>query len=98
MNIAAVRTWIQQRRVQIRHSLHALMEGQKDGLNDADLEHAVLHGEVIEDYGERALLLDFTEADHLPCHVIVTVTAYMPDSAEWERDWRTRKPRRKRGR
>lgn len=64
------------------------MEAFKDGLGE-------------EDYGNRALLLAFTPQDAIPFHIVVEyfegnpiafiVTAYLPDSQEWESNWKTRK-------
>jgi hypothetical protein len=77
---------------------------EKDGLSLADLEKALMEGEVIEDYGERALLLDFADFNtkyKIPFHIVVeyapgdsmvtVVTAYIPSRQRWETDWKTRK-------
>ena len=71
-----------------------------------DLRAACEAGEVIEDYGERALLLAFTPDDRLPYHIVLeyvsgaryvsVVTAYVPEATEWERDWKTRRKPRQR--
>ncbi len=75
------------------------------GLPAHDLEHAALRGEMIEDYGVRALLLSFTEEDALPCHIVVeyqppgievtVVTAYIPDAKEWQKGWKRRRRERR---
>ncbi len=61
-------------------------EARKDGLTTEDLETGI-DGEVIEDYGVRALLLSFTEDDSLPYH---------PDTQEWESNWKRRKQKKRR--
>lgn len=93
-------------RVALRFSDHAVIEARKDGLVEEDLEQAVLQGEVIEDYGDRALLLSFTPEDALPCHIVLeyfprsgvvtVVTAYIPDAKEWEPNWKKRRRKRRR--
>lgn len=65
-----------------------------------DLRMACESGELIEDYGVRALLLQFTD-ERLPYHVVVeyvtgaaqatVVTAYVPEADKWQRDWKTRR-------
>src|SRR5207247_1387458 len=97
-------------RVRIEIALpHALTEAFKDGLTVAELKMAVLEGELIENYGTRALLLAFTTPDRIPYHTVLEyfpndptatiVTVYVPDSTYWEPDWKRRKkPRRKKNR
>lgn len=80
---------------------HALTEARKDGLTTEDLEAAVMSGEIVEDYGERALLLYVVTEYRIPFHVVLefihgdevatVVTAYIPDRERWEADWKTRK-------
>lgn len=84
---------------------HALVEAKKDGLTVADLEGAVMAGELVEDYGERALLLDFATRYKIPFHIVIeyapgdsmltVVTAYVPSRERWESDWKTRKRTRR---
>jgi hypothetical protein len=108
VNLPALRRQIAAGRVRVEFALpHALTEAFKDGLTVEELKTAVLSGELIEDYGTRALLLAFTVPDQIPYHVVVeyfsgeavttVVTTYIPDSMHWEPDWKRRKkPRRKR--
>jgi len=106
MDIRWLRRLLRRGQLELRFAAHALTEARKDGLTANDVEHTVLDGQVIEDYGERVLLLAFTEEDALPCHVVVewvfgdheltVVTAYVPDAGEWERDWKTRRRKRRR--
>jgi hypothetical protein len=68
-----------------------------------DVEEAIRNGAIIEDYpehprGPSCLILG--RAGGRPLHVvcgrlaeeqILIITAYEPDPAEWEADWRTRR-------
>ena len=70
-----------------------------------DIEQAVKTGSIIEEYpedprGESCLI--FGLAGGRPIHVlcgrldaeeVLIITAYEPDSAEWEENWTTRKRR-----
>jgi uncharacterized protein DUF4258 len=106
MDIGRVRRLLSQNRITLRLSDHAFIEAHKDGLTAADLRAACDHGEVIEDYGIRVLLLNLTAGDRLPYHIVLeyvararyvtVVTAYVPEAKEWEADWKTRrKPKRR---
>ena len=105
MDIDRVRRLIRQGTVTLRFTDHAITEARKDGLTIDDLE-AGLHGEVVEDYDVRALLLSFTQDDGLPYHIVVEyvpglreatiVTAYIPGSKEWESNWKRRRRRKRR--
>lgn len=71
----------------------------------ADIEQAVKSGNIIEDYpndprGPSCLILVVSATDlciflfaRLEAEEILVVTAYEPDSEEWEDDWQTRKAR-----
>jgi hypothetical protein len=106
MNIHKVRRLLAQEKVALRFTDHAVIEARKDGLTVDDLEQAVSGGELIEDYGGRALLLSFTEDGRLPCHVVleyvpgteeaIIVTAYIPDAKEWEPTWKKRRRKKRR--
>ena len=105
MDIDRVRRLIRQGTITLRFTDHAITEARKDGLTVDDLE-AGLRGEVIEDYDVRALLLSFTQDDGLPYHIVMEyvsrsreatiVTAYIPDSKEWESNWKRRRRRKRR--
>lgn len=109
MDIETIRQLLSDQTIELEFSLpHALVEAKKDGLSLADLETAVMAGEVIEDYGERALLLhfaDFATKYKIPFHIVVeyapgdpmltVVTAYVPSRQRWESDWKTRKRTRR---
>ncbi|MFQ5668527.1 MAG: DUF4258 domain-containing protein [Candidatus Binatia bacterium] len=105
MDLTDLQNRLRSGQLDLRFTDHALVEARKDGLTAKDLEDAATHGEMIEDYGVRALLLNVTEEDALPCHIVVeydptagveatVVTAYLPESKEWQKGWK----RRKRGR
>ncbi len=66
-----MRRLLAQTRIPLRFSDHAVIEARKDGLTAEDLQDALTEGELIEDYGVRALLLSFTKDDGLPCHVVL---------------------------
>ena len=70
-----------------------------------DIEQAVSSGSIIEEYpadprGASCLILGLAGrrplhivCGHLDAEEILIITAYEPDPAEWENDWRTRKRR-----
>ena len=102
MNIRQVRKLLAAQTIGLEFSVrHALVEAKKDGLMAEDLTAAVLNGEVVEDYGERVLLLHFAEEYNMPFHVVLeyfpgdqvatVVTAYVPSRERWEANWKTRK-------
>ncbi len=102
MDLQHVRDLLASGGVELDLSLpHALVEARKDGLTTEDLEAAVMSGEVVEDYGERILLLHTVMEYQIPFHVVLefipgdeiatVVTAYIPDRERWEADWKTRK-------
>jgi hypothetical protein len=83
---------------------HAITEAFKDGLSLSDVLHALLVGEIIEEYPERRRCLVYGNSpDGMPVHVAVDyarseieiVTTYVPDSREWIR-FRIRKLRQHR--
>ena len=106
MDIRKIRKLLVQEKVDLRFADHAITEARKDGLTVEDLEDTIVEGEIIEDYGVRALFLHFTKEDRLPCHVVleyesgstevVIVTAYIPDVKEWEPNWKKRRRRKRR--
>ncbi len=106
MDIERFRRLLARGRARLRFSDHAFIEGRKDGLDAGDLRAACELGELIEDYGARALLLHFTAEDRLPYHVVLeyvvgdlqatVVTAYIPEADKWQSDWKTRRRKRSR--
>lgn len=105
MDIEFLRKQLAAGKVGIEVVAHGAIEALKDGIQLPDIEHALKQGEVIEDYGERALLLDFILGTTIPIHVVAeytafyprvfVVTTYIPDDEHWQRDWKTRKRRRR---
>lgn len=104
MNVEKVRRLLRNKRIGLEVTIHAAVEALKDGLVTEDLEFALFQGKKIEDYGNRGLLLAFTPQDDIPFHIVVEyfegnplafiVTAYVPNSQEWESNWKTRKKRK----
>jgi hypothetical protein len=106
MDLQQVRELLRTEQIELELSLpHAVTEARKDGLTTEDLSAAVMSGEVVEDYGERLLLLGFAPDYHIPFHVVLeyfpgdpvvtVVTAYIPSHDRWEANWKTRKRIRK---
>ena len=72
---------------------HALTEAKKDGVTPEDVVHAILTGEVIEEYPDRQRVLVFaTISQGMPLHVVcdysqanvlLIVTVYIPDDRLW---------------
>jgi hypothetical protein len=85
------------------HAVGALVD---DGLSRSDVEVALQHSQVIEDYPPAhrplpdCLVLTFISASK-PIHAVIAiddtndrifiVTVYIPTRDRWENDWRTRK-------
>lgn len=70
-----------------------------------EVRNVIFHGEIVKEYpedlrGHSCLLLGYG-AENRPIHVVcvpksdylAVITAYLPDPARWEADWRTRKTR-----
>lgn len=87
-------------------SQHAERERKNDDLLIADLENAVLTGEIIEDYPTdprgASCLVSGKSMDGKPVHLVITclpndyvriITVYIPDPVKWEADWKSRKER-----
>lgn len=106
MDIDRVRKLLSEGKIALRFGDHAFIEARKDGLTTAELRLACERGDVVEDYGIRALILHFTDDDRLPYHIVLeyeargryatVVTAYVPEGKAWERDWKTRRRQRRR--
>lgn len=87
-------------------SRHAERERLNDTLSIADIESAVVSGEIIEQYpedmrGPSCLVLGFSTKGR-PVHLVIgflstgwvrIITVYVPNREEWEADWKTRKRR-----
>lgn len=85
-------------------SQHAERERRNDDLSIADLENAVLNGEIVEDYPAdprgASCLISGKSVDGKPVHLVIgflpndyvrIITAYIPDPVKWETDWKTRR-------
>jgi hypothetical protein len=72
---------------------HALTEAKKDGVTPEDAVHAILTGEVIEEYLDRQRALIFAilpqkiplhvVCDYSQVNVLLIVTVYIPDDKQW---------------
>jgi len=101
MDIEEIRQLYTRGPLRLRYVPHATVEARKDGLVRSHFLEALLDGEMIEDYGQSALLLYFTEEAHLPYHVVIDyfpdamtlvfITTYIPSSDLWEKGWKKRK-------
>ncbi|RME32643.1 MAG: DUF4258 domain-containing protein [Thermoflexia bacterium] len=91
-----------------RLTRHATIARLKRGITIAELEHALLNGEIIERYPDSqpypsCLVLGWLFTGD-PLHVVCSrgeiepalriVTVYEPDDALWESDYKTRKVRK----
>lgn len=87
----------------IRWTGHVLKRLLQRGVSQSDVIHAILSGEIIEQYPDdypfpSCLLMGDTAAGG-PLHVVCgqgnneiwMITAYYPDPDEWEADLKTRK-------
>ena len=87
----------------IEWTLHAAKRLLQRGILSNEVESAIAHGDVIEDYPEdypypSCLVMGNTVKDralHIVCAIdgdkLWIITAYEPNSIEWEDDFRTRK-------
>jgi Domain of unknown function (DUF4258) len=102
VDLQCVRDLLRRGEIELNLSLpHALTEARKDGLTTEDLEAAMMAGQIVEDYGDRVLLLHSLPEYKIPYHIVLeyalgdnvatVVTAYIPDRDLWEADWKTRK-------
>lgn len=77
-----------------RFSLHAIEMTIKRGIDEEEVEEAIINGEIIEEYPEdkyspSCLVYGKTNRGrnlHVLCSIppkVVIVTTYEPDSAEW---------------
>ncbi len=102
MDIAEIRAKVRQN--QYLYSLHADIERKAEDLTFAQVEQALLDGEMLEHYpdtgrGESCLVLGF--ADRIPIHIVcgwrgekmVVITVYIPRPPEFV-DARTRGERK----
>jgi hypothetical protein len=84
--------------------VHAIQRMFQRRISDADIRHVLKTGEVIEDYPDdkpypSRLILGWCESR--PVHVVaadnhdsketIIITAYEPDSSQWQSDFKRRK-------
>lgn len=88
---------------QVKFSRHALARMFQRAIAEADVLEVLQHGEVVEDYSEGMpypgwLLLGWCRGQ--PLHVVaardmigtcIVITTYVPDTALWEEDFKTRR-------
>lgn len=82
---------------------HAELRRRQRGISVPDIKHAILTGEIIEDYPDdypfpSCLILGSTKQNeplHIVCGVgggiLYVITTYHPSPDKWEPDWKTRK-------
>ena len=88
----------------IKWSKHALERMQERNIRRDDVKNCIMHGEIIENYPDdfphpSCLIYGYTINDRSVIHVVVScngenvgiITAYFPDSDEFENDLKTRK-------
>lgn len=82
---------------------HSSERCRQRGIKKKDIHHAVMSGEIIEQYPEdfpfpSCLIYGYAE-DNSILHVVMSdegtgsriITAYFPDKRKWEADFKTRK-------
>ena len=87
----------------IKWSLHALKRLRERQIKPADFINCIITGEIIEyypeDYRTPSCLVSGISRAALPLHTVsgydgeylYAVTAYYPNTSEWESDYKTRK-------
>lgn len=100
MNIEKIREYIIQEGYEI--SVHAEKERYAEDISLTDIETAILHGEILENYpddprGESCLILGYAygQAIHIVCgytsvQALRIITVYLPKPPKWVND-RTRR-------
>ncbi len=78
MNLQRVQEQLREGTIELEFSLHALAEARKDGLTAEDLIEAAMAGEVVEDYGERVLLLTFATDYKIAFHIVLEYASGEP--------------------
>jgi hypothetical protein len=88
-----------------RYTVHGAQQRIARRIRRLEIEQAIASGEIIEDYpqhhyGPACLVMGRSgqgKVLHILCAlspVVAIVTVYEPDPAEWEADWKVRRPRR----
>ena len=108
MDIEQIRRLYATGQLNLRYVSHATVEARKEGFNRSDFLEALVYGELIEDYGQSALLLHSKPEGNVPYHVVIDysaeaatlvfVTIYIPSSDRWAKGWKRRKQKSKKKR
>ena len=85
--------------------IHALKRMRQRHIDEEDIRHVVMTGEIIENYPDttpfpcrlvmgwcRSRCLHVVVADDIHAREIIVITAYEPNPFEWESDLKRRKP------
>jgi len=87
----------------VQYTNHFMVRILRRGIDIIDVEEAILNGRIIKEYPEDhpypSCLILGSDRDNQPAHIVCGVcedmlwliTAYRPDSNEWEKDWETRR-------
>lgn len=104
INIDRIKNLI--KRNKIRWTNHVIIRLFQRHISQADVERAILNGEIIEvyenDYPYPSCLIYGINLDNEIIHVVCglnleevwIITAYFPDEIEWEKDFKTRRGNR----
>ncbi len=100
MDIEGIKTQVRQNRYVYSH--HADLERRADGLTFADVEDALLNGQILEEYddtgrGESCLIVG--QAGSVPVHVVcgwrgdkvALITVYVPQPPRFVDPWTRKK-------
>ena len=104
LNINTIKQLIQDGK--IRWTYHVMIRLLQRNINQSDVENALFHGEIIEEYEDSypypSCLVYGINLNSQVLHVVCgfdgkelwIVTAYYPDDIEWEKDLKTRKEKK----
>ena len=104
INIDRIKNLIKKNK--IRWTNHVIIRLFQRHISQADVERAILNGEIIEvyenDYPYPSCLIYGINLDNEIIHVVCglnleevwIITAYFPDEIEWEKDLKTRRGNR----
>lgn len=101
LNINTIKQLIQDGK--IRWTNHVMIRLLQRNINQSDVENALFHGEIIEEYEDSypypSCLVYGIDLNNKVLHVICgtsetelwVITAYYPDNIKWKDDLKTRK-------
>ncbi len=90
----------------IRWTNHVIIRLLQRNITQDDVKKAILNGEIIEEYEDSypypSCLIYGINLNNTVIHIVCgsngeelwIITAYYPDSIEWENDWKTRKEKK----